>query len=201
MQLGHFIGRTTGNDPACAQVDDPVAEALDHAHVMGDEQQRRAFGRQFFQPIQAFELKRGIADGQGFIDDQDLGLDTDRNGEGQPYQHPAGIDFGGLVDKVADIGKGEDIFEAGVDFRATQAQHRRIHIDVFPAGELRIETGPQLEQRGNPAMPLDTAPGWHQRSADQLQQGGFTTAITADDTDGLPLAMVRETSSRAQNSR
>ncbi|MNP37416.1 hypothetical protein D3C76_1308640 [compost metagenome] len=34
-------------------------------------------------------------------------------------------------------------------------------------------------------MSLDTAPGRHQRSANQLQQGGFATAVTADDTDGF----------------
>ena len=86
---------------------------------------------------------------------------------------------------VADVGEARDVVEARVDLVAAEAEDRGVEIDVLAPGELRVEAGAELEQRGDAAVDLDRARGGLQRAADDLQQRRLARAVAADDADRL----------------
>ena len=53
-----------------------------------------------------------VADGQGFIHQQDLRVHVDRHGECQADHHAARIGLDRLIDEVADLGEILDVFVA-----------------------------------------------------------------------------------------
>lgn len=73
------------------------------------------------------------------------------------------------------------------DLSAAEPQYRPVKKDVLTPREIGIEPGAQLKQRSNTAVAHHGSGGRAERPADQLQQGGFTAAIAANDADRLPL--------------
>ena len=65
----------------------------------------------------------------------------------------------GRSDELADFGEGFDGRHGLVDFGAAQAHDFAVEEDVFAAGEFRIESGAQLQQRGD-APARDHAAAW-----------------------------------------
>ena len=63
-----------------------------------------------------------IADGQGLIHQQHLGIDVDGHGEGEADHHTAGVGFHRPVDEVADFGEGFDFPVAAVDLAGGKAE-------------------------------------------------------------------------------
>src|SRR3546814_13709742 len=56
---------------------------------------------------------------------------------------------------------------------------------MLAAGELRVESGPELQQGGDAPVDGDLARAWRQRAADQLQERGLAGAVSPDDADRL----------------
>jgi hypothetical protein len=73
-----------------------------------------------------------VADGEGFIDEKDIGVDVDGDGKGEADGHAAGVGFDGLVDEVADFGEGFDGGVAGFDLGGGEAEDGGVEIDVLP---------------------------------------------------------------------
>ena len=153
---------------------------------MADEQQCEAVVEHAAHAGHAFGLEQGVADGEGFVDDEDVGVDVDDDGKGQADVHAAGVGFDGLVDKRADVGKGDDVVEAFGDFALAQAQDGGVDGDVFTPGEFGVEAGAQLQQCGDAPAHLHVAGAGMEGAADDLQQGGFACAVAPDDAEGLP---------------
>ena len=83
-------------------------------------------------------------------------------------------------------GEVDDRVEVPVGLRAAEAEDRRVEVDVLPAGEVGVEAGPELEQRGHPPARGDRAGRGLQDAADQLEQGALARAVRADEADGRP---------------
>ena len=64
---------------------------------------------------EALALERLVADRQRLVDHQDVGVDVDGGGEGEPHVHAARVGLDRLVDEVADVGEAGDGVEALVD--------------------------------------------------------------------------------------
>ena len=64
-------------------------------------------------PLEAFLGEEDIAYGEGFVDDEDVRLDIDGHGKGEPHHHARGVGLDRLVNEVADVGKGRDLVHAG----------------------------------------------------------------------------------------
>ncbi len=68
-----------------------VAEALDGAHVVGDEDDRAPFALEAEELLEALLLEGGVADGEHLVDQQDLRIDLDRDREREPHEHPGRV--------------------------------------------------------------------------------------------------------------
>ena len=54
--------------------------------------------------------------------------------------------------KSLELGEGDDVVEAAVDARVCDMPRiDAVEVDVLAAGEIGVEAGAQLEQRGDPA--------------------------------------------------
>ena len=87
----------------------------------------------------ALVLKVGIAYGQGFIDDENVGLDGSCGGKRQAHQHAAGIHPHWFVKSVTNFGKGHNVVHALVNFFQAQALQLASHAHVFIACEFRVK--------------------------------------------------------------
>ena len=101
---------------------------------------------------QAFLLKARIADGQGFVDDEDFGFEMSGDREGQTHVHAARIMLDRGIQKLADFGKLDDGIEPIADFTTAHADHGPIEENVVSARQIGMKAGADFEQRTNPAM-------------------------------------------------
>src|SRR3546814_10987773 len=83
----------------------------------------------------------------------------------QAHIHPARVGLDGLVHELADSGEGGDVGKARLDVRTRQSEHGPVQIGILAAGELRVESGPELQQGGDAPVDGDLARDWRQRPA------------------------------------
>ena len=89
-----------------------VADGLDVADGVGDEQDGDAARAQLVHLAHAALAEIDVAHGQRFIHQQNFGIHIDGHGEGQPHHHAARIRLDRLVDEVADFGEGFDVADS-----------------------------------------------------------------------------------------
>ena len=183
-----FLRRTVEKDFGVFEEDHPFAALLDSLRIVRNQQQRHAFFQQGIHPGITFALKSGVADRQSFVDDENVRFHQNLHGKSQTHHHAAGIGFDRLVDEVADVGKIHNflIFRRG--FACAQSQDSRIHVDVFPSGEFRIESAAQFQQSRDFAVNFHTAGSRTQNPGQDLKQGAFSRAVLADNAHTFPAA-------------
>ena len=121
-----------------------------------------------------------IADGQHFVDQEDVVFEVGGDGEGKANGHAARIPFDGGIDELLELGKGDDLVEFAFDLAAPHAENGAVEVDVFAAGEFGMKAGANFEQRTNPPPNEGPAGARLGDAGEQLEQGGFAGAITAD---------------------
>ena len=130
-------------------------------------------------------MKRGVPDGENFVNDEDLRLEMGGNGERQPHRHPAGIAFDRRVEEGLDFGERNDLVELPQDLATGHAENRAIDEDVLAAGQFRVKTGPDLQQTAHAANDLGAPLGRMDDPREDLQQRALAGAIAANDSHHL----------------
>lgn len=181
VAVDDVVGGADGDDFAVEHEGGAGGEALDHAEVVGDEEDGDAAFLKFFKFVDAAVGEDGVADGEGFVDDENFGLNVDGGGEGEADVHAAGILFYGAVHEVADFGEGGDGGEGGFDFGAGETDDLAVEDDVFAAGEFGVEAGAEFEERGDAAGGDDSSAGGLHDAGDDLEEGAFAGAVRADE--------------------
>ena len=95
-----------------------------------------------------------VADGQHLVDEQDLGVDVDRDREAQPDVHARRVVPHRRVDELLEPGERHDVVEHAIDVGLLHAEDRRVEVHVFASRQIGVEAGAQLEQGGEPARVL-----------------------------------------------
>ena len=90
---------------------------------------------------------------------------------------PAGIFFDRAINELADFREGFNAWKGVVQFLARQSQDLAVEIDIFAAAEFWIEARAQFQQRGDAPGTENTAAGWLQDAADDLQQRALSGAV------------------------
>ena len=90
VAMGDLVGIADRLDVAAVEQHRPVAELLDRAHVVGD-QDHRAVGAHLVEDVAALLLEGGVADREHLVDQQDVGVGLDHHRERQPHEHPRGV--------------------------------------------------------------------------------------------------------------
>ena len=195
------VRRAVEGDLARFEHETALAQALHGVAVVADEQQGRAVVEHALDALVAGELKARVADGQRFVEDEDLRLDRRRHGEGEAHVHAARVDLHRLIDELADVGEARDRVEARADLVLGEAEQRAVEIDVLAAAELGVEAGAELEQRRDAAAHLDAAGARRQRAGDELQQRALPLPLRPTMPRVPPRGISNDTSRSAQNSR
>jgi len=76
-----------------------------------------------------------VADGQGFVHQQDFGVHIDGHGEGQPHHHAARISLDRLVDEFADSAKASMPLYRSSICRVVRPRMEPFQVDVVASGE------------------------------------------------------------------
>ena len=126
-----------------------------------------------------------VADGQRLIHNQNIGIHMDGGGKSQTHIHAAGVLFYRPADELADLREGFDGGEVSFHLGARNAHDFAVDENVFPAGEFRVETGAQFEERGHPSAFHNPARGGRQNAADHLQERAFAASVGAHQADHL----------------
>jgi hypothetical protein len=183
--LGRLHRVAVVQDPAVVQDHPAAADPRDQVEGVGDEQDGAAVLLELGDLVQALALERLVADGQDLVDEQDVGADVDGHGEPEPHVLARAVVLDLVVDERLELGEGDDVVEVALGLAAAQAEDGRVQVDVLAAGELAVEPGPELQQRGDPAPDLDRARGRGEDPGQHLEQGRLAGAVGADQADGL----------------
>src|SRR5205807_9975782 len=100
-------------------------------------------------------LERLVADGDDLVDQQDVRVHVDRDGEAEADVHARGVVADGVVDEVFDSGEGNDVVELAVDLPRGEPEDRPVQVDVLAAREVGVEAGSDLEQGADAALDDD----------------------------------------------
>ena len=106
-------------------------------------------------PPDTLGLELRIAHCEHLVHDEDVGLDVCRDREGETQVHARGVALDGCIDESLDTRKGDDLVEAARHVAAAHSQDGAVEEQILAPGELAVESGAHLEQRGNPS----TGPG------------------------------------------
>ncbi len=124
---------------------------------MGDKENRDAARAQLVDLAQAALPEVDVADRQSFVNEKNLGVHVDGDGESQPDDHAARVCLDRLVDEIANLGEVRDVGEFPVHRFRGKAQDGCVQVDVVAAGEFRVESGSKFEERGDPPIHLHRA--------------------------------------------
>src|SRR5262245_17702205 len=167
-----------------------VAQVADRLERVRDDHDGLAGSAEVVELLQALALELGVTDGQHLIDQEDLRVDVDRDGEPEPYVHAGRVVLDRRVDEVLEPGEVDDLVEALAELLLAHAEDRAIEEDVLPTGELGMEAGAQLEERGDLAVGLDPALFRAEDVSHALQQLALARAVLADEREGRPFGHV-----------
>ena len=137
--------------------------------------------------IEAAALERLVADREHLVDQEDLGVHVDGDGEAEPDQHPRGVELHLVVHELLELGERDDVVVDPIGVPPRQAEERGVEVDVLAAGEIGVEAGAELEERREPPSITDGAGGGSQDPRDALQQRGLPGAVVADQAQRGPL--------------
>src|SRR5213596_2698179 len=102
------------------------------------------------------------------------------DGEREPDVHPGAVALDRRVEKPLDLGERDDFVEPRRHFSLRHAEQRAVEMHVLAAGQVRMESGADLEQRCDAAADPRLAGGWFGDSAEDLEQRALAGAIAAD---------------------
>ena len=97
--------------PAVVQPQRLVAEALDEAERVGDEQDRLAAPPELGELVEALVREALVADGEHLVDEQHVGIDVDRHGKAEPHVHARRVGLDRRVDELLELGELDDLVE------------------------------------------------------------------------------------------
>ena len=119
-----------------------------------------------------------------------VGVDVHGHREPEPHEHARGVELHLVVHEVLELGELDDVVEDPVGLLAGEPEERGVQVDVLAAGELGVESGAELEQRGDAPALADDARRRAQDAGDHLQQRGLARAVVPDQAERRALGDV-----------
>ncbi len=162
-----------------------LAEALDRRGVVGDEDDRAALLLEPEDPPEALPLERLVTDGEDLVEQEDVGVEERRDREAEPHGHPGRVRPHRTVDRVLELGEGDDLVEPLPDVGPAQPLDRAVQEDVLAPGEVEVEPRAELEERADPPFRTHRAGRRLDDPGDEPEQRRLPGAVPPDETDRL----------------
>ena len=109
------------------------------------------------------------------------------NSERQPHIHAAGVPLDRRIEKLINFRERHYFIEFPPNLGFGHAEDCAVKKDVFTASQFRMEPGPNLQQAGDAASQAHPPFAGARDPAQDLQQGGFSGAVAANDPHHLTL--------------
>ena len=149
------------------------------------EQNRATEVSELLNAFHAFFLKVLIAHGQGFIDDQHLGLHGGDQGKSQAHHHARRISFDGPVYGVTEFAEGQNFWGQALHVAGTESDEAARKQQVFSAREFGVKSCAQLQNCGQTAIAHDSALRGLQTASQKFEQGAFARAVVSNHPQAL----------------
>ena len=168
-----------------AQQHGPLAEPLDGARVVRDEDDGAAAALELEDLPEALALEGLVADREDLVEEEDLRPDVRRDREAEAHVHARRIRPDGQVDEALELRERDDLVHRLEDLSPPEAVDGAGQKDVLAAGEVGVEAGAELEQRadgsadGYPACRRLDDPG------DEREERRLPGAVPSDEPDRL----------------
>src|SRR5208337_3925436 len=133
----HCIGGGPVERDLTVPKQDPAAtQFIDARHIVAHEQNRASLPpADLLHFAKTLALKLRIANGQDFVDDQDLGLKMCRDREGQSHIHTATVALNGRIQELLNAGELDDPIELPLDLTPRHAKNGAVQKNILTAGE------------------------------------------------------------------
>src|ERR1041385_7002325 len=99
---------------------------------------------------EAFFLKRIIANGKDFIQDENFRVEISGDRECQAYLHAARIALDRNINESFHLGELDNLIEIPVDLRLLHSKNGAVEINIFSPGQFGMKTGTHLQERPDP---------------------------------------------------
>src|SRR5882757_2036081 len=165
-----------------------VGETANLIELMRDEDDRASGAGDIAHLAEALFLEIYVADGQDFIDEENLRLEVSSDSEGQADVHAGGVVLYGGVNEFVEFGEGHDFIELALDFALAHAEDSAGEKRVFVAGQLRMKAGAHFEERPDAAVNLRPTSGGAGDAREDFQKSGFASAVAADEAEDFAFA-------------
>ena len=152
-----LLGLADVDDLPALEEHGAIAEPVDRRHVVRDEEDRASLVLHALELLVALLLEGGVAHGEHLVDDEHVGVDLDRGGEGQPDMHARRVVLELEVDELLELREREDLVEARDGLAPGEPEHRCVDDHVVARRQLRIEADAELDEGREPAATSDRA--------------------------------------------
>ena len=173
------------SDASRVQEHGALAQPLDRRRVVRDEDDRAALLLEPRDATEALALERLVADREDLVEEQDVRVQERGDGEAEANGHPRRIGPYRAVDRVLELGEGDDLVEALPDVRAAEPVDRTVQEDVLAPREIGMKPGSELEQRADPSLRANASRCGLDDSGDDAQQRGLSRPVSSDEPDRL----------------
>ena len=130
--------------------------------------------------VEALVREALVADREHLVDQQHFRIDVDRHREPEAHVHAGGVCLDRRVDELLHLGELDDLFEALGDLALCQAEHDPVDEDVLAAGYLRVKSGAELDERGDPSVHSHRAARRLRDAGHELQERALARSVAAD---------------------
>ena len=127
------MSRPVELEPALAEEHGALAQALDLSRVVRDEDDRAATLLELEDLAEALALEGLVADGEDLVEQEDVGVEVRGDREAEPHVHPRGVGAHRPVDRLLELGEGDDLVEALADLRPLEPVDGAVQEDVLAA--------------------------------------------------------------------
>ena len=141
---------------------------------------------EFRELVEALVGEPFVADGEDLVDEEDIGIDVYRHGKAETHIHPRRICLHRRVDELFELGKLDDLFEAGGDLALGETEHDAVDEDVLASGDLGVEPRTQLDERRDSTVHHHRPRRRFRNAGHQLQHRALARPVAADDTERPP---------------
>ncbi len=167
------------------QPEDAVAVAADLMEGVGDEHEGLPARDEALHALVALALELLVADREGLVHEQDVGVDVGGDRERQPRGHPGREGPDGRVDELLQLRPGDDAVEAPPGLGPREAEEGALEHDVLASRQLAVEAEPELEDGRDSAGDVDAALRGRQDAGDDAEERALARAVSPDQSDAL----------------
>ena len=160
-----------------------VAELADAAEAVADEDDRPRLGAELAHLREGLLLEARVPGREGLVDQEDVGLHVDRNGEREPAVHARRVGAHRHVDEVTELREVGDLLELGCHLLSRQAGREPAEDHVLPSREIVLEADAEREEGADPPGDLDAALGRRQDPGHRSQERRLAGPVDADDAE------------------